>query len=76
MAFNYLRDYLGDSVFDAAMHEYFRQWKFKHPQPEDLHKLFETQLQAKIYHGFLLIYWVQPNEWTTKWSASKISSYL
>src|ERR1035437_5820146 len=42
MGFNYLRAYLGDSLYDAAMHEYYRQWKFKHPQPEDLHKLFES----------------------------------
>ncbi|HKI88833.1 MAG TPA: M1 family metallopeptidase [Draconibacterium sp.] len=41
-AFNYLRAYLGDSVFDAAMQEYFRQWKNKHPQPEDLREIFET----------------------------------
>ncbi len=43
IAFNYLRTYLGDSVFDAAMQEYFRQWKFKHPQPEDLREILETQ---------------------------------
>jgi hypothetical protein len=42
MGFNYLRAYLGDSLYDAAMHEYYWQWKFKHPQPEDLHKLFES----------------------------------
>ncbi len=42
-AFNYLRAYLGDSVFDAAMQEYYRQWKFRHPQPEDLRKIIETQ---------------------------------
>lgn len=42
MGFNYLRAYLGDSLYDGAMHEYYRQWKFKHPQPEDLRKLFES----------------------------------
>ena len=40
--FNYLRAYLGDSLYDAAMHEYYRQWKDKHPQPDDLSKLFES----------------------------------
>jgi len=39
---NYLRAYLGDSLYDAAMHEYYHQWKFKHPQPEDLRRLFES----------------------------------
>jgi hypothetical protein len=43
MGFNYLRAYLGDPLFDSVMHEYFRVWKFKHPQPDDLHQLFEAQ---------------------------------
>jgi len=36
MAFNYLRAYLGDSIFDAAMREYFHNWMFRHPRPDDL----------------------------------------
>jgi hypothetical protein len=40
--FNYLRAYLGDSLFDSTMHDYYRQWKFKHPQPNDLRKVFES----------------------------------
>ena len=43
MGFNYLRAYLGDSVYDSTMQAYFQQWKFKHPQPDDLCKLFESQ---------------------------------
>jgi len=43
MGFNYLRAYLGDPLFDTVMHEYFRVWRFKHPQPDDLHQLFEAQ---------------------------------
>ncbi len=42
-AFNYLRTYLGDAEFDVAMQEYFRQWKFRHPQPENLREIIETQ---------------------------------
>ena len=42
MAFNYLRAYLGDSIFDSAMHDYYRKWKFRHPQPDDLRKVFES----------------------------------
>ena len=41
-SFNYLRAYLGDSVYDSAMHDYYRLWKFKHPQPNDLQKVFES----------------------------------
>jgi len=40
--FKYLRAYLGDSLYDSAMHDYFRNWKFKHPQPDDLCKSFES----------------------------------
>lgn len=42
MAFNYLRTYLGDSVFEVAMHSYYENWRFKHPQPEDLRTVFEN----------------------------------
>ena len=42
IGFNYLRAYLGDSLFDSTMHDYYREWKFKHPQPDDLRKVFES----------------------------------
>jgi len=40
--FNYLRTFLGDSVFDSVMHDYYAKWKYKHPQPEDLRAVFES----------------------------------
>jgi hypothetical protein len=40
--FNYLRAFLGDSLFDAIMHDYYRKWKNKHPQPDDLRAVFES----------------------------------
>lgn len=40
--FNYLREYLGDSVFDSAIKNYYESWKFRHPQPKDLQKAFES----------------------------------
>jgi hypothetical protein len=42
IGFNYLRAYLGDSIFDAAMQEYYSTWKSKHPQPDDLRDIFES----------------------------------
>ena len=30
-----LRYVLGDDLFKAAMQNYFNQWKFAHPYPED-----------------------------------------
>jgi len=46
--FNYLRAYLGDSLFDSAMHEYYNQWNSKHPQPEDLRNVFESVTEKKL----------------------------
>ncbi|MGA2407157.1 MAG: M1 family metallopeptidase [Bacteroidales bacterium] len=39
--FNYLRAYLGDSLYDSIMHDYYRKWKNRHPQPEDLRAVFD-----------------------------------
>lgn len=41
LVFTYLRDYLGDSLFDASMQEYYNRWSFKHPQPADLRAALE-----------------------------------
>ncbi|HEY8399726.1 MAG TPA: M1 family metallopeptidase, partial [Cytophagaceae bacterium] len=37
----YLAAYLGQKRFDAAMQQYYEQWKFKHPYPEDMQQVFE-----------------------------------
>lgn len=42
LAFNYLRNYLGDDLFKECMHNYFDTWKFKHPTPSDIQKSFES----------------------------------
>jgi hypothetical protein len=41
IVFNYLRNYLGDELFDKSMQTYFNEWKFKHPKPENLQEVFE-----------------------------------
>ena len=41
IGFHYLKGYLGEELFDKCMNNYFDQWKFKHPKPEDLEKIFE-----------------------------------
>jgi hypothetical protein len=43
LGFNYLRAYLGDSLFDSAMHDYYRIWKYRHPGPDDLRAVFESR---------------------------------
>lgn len=40
-AFYHLRDYLGEDLFDKCMRNYYQEWKFKHPLPNDMHNSFE-----------------------------------
>jgi hypothetical protein len=35
MGYLYIKDYLGDALFTKALHHYIRQWKGKHPMPND-----------------------------------------
>lgn len=48
LIFQYLNNYLGDSTFDAAMQSYFRQWKFKHPQPDNIEQVFKESTRKDI----------------------------
>jgi Peptidase family M1 domain len=41
--YNYLRAYLGDSVFDPVMHDFYQEWKFRHPSPADIRSFFELR---------------------------------
>lgn len=40
VAMNYLRSYLGETLYDRCMHTYFDEWKFRHPYPADLKEVF------------------------------------
>jgi hypothetical protein len=40
--FTYLRAYLGDSLFDAVMKNFYSENKFTHPGPADLRRSFES----------------------------------
>jgi hypothetical protein len=46
--FNYLRAYLGDSLFDSIMHDYYRTWIYKHPQPDDLRAIFQSHTDKDL----------------------------
>ena len=46
--FYYLKGYLGETLFDQCMHNYFEKWKFKHPQPEDIQSVFEETTNQKL----------------------------
>ncbi len=48
LTFDYLMHYFGKEKFDAAMKFYFEQWKFKHPNPEDLIKTLQYYFNADL----------------------------
>ena len=48
IGFNYLRNYLGDPLFDSIMHDYYYKWKNKHPLPADLRKVFELRTDKDL----------------------------
>lgn len=48
VVFDYLRSYLGDTLYDKAMSTYFERWKFKHPMPEDLFSTLEEVTGRKL----------------------------
>lgn len=41
LAFSYLEQYLGREELDQILKNYYQQWQFKHPQPEDLRQAFK-----------------------------------
>lgn len=37
----WLEDYMGSDTFEVAMKDYFQQWQYKHPQPEDFRNIMQ-----------------------------------
>ena len=56
-AFRYLEEYLGREMIDKCFHAYFDQWKFKHPQPKDIQKVFEETSGKDLTWFF--VDWIQ-----------------
>lgn len=48
LVFEYLRHYWGDSLYNTAFQDYFEQWSFKHPQPDDLKNVLENASGEKL----------------------------
>ncbi len=44
----YLANYLGEDNFDKIMQNYYRKWRFKHPQPHDFRKVFEDAVNKDL----------------------------
>lgn len=51
----YLESYLGVEEYDRIMHEYFRTWQFKHPQPADFEAIFKKNATKDITWFFDLM---------------------
>ncbi|MFT3933368.1 MAG: M1 family aminopeptidase [Chitinophagaceae bacterium] len=50
-----LEQYLGKSLFDSCMHEYYKRWQFKHPYPQDLKKTMEEVSGKNVDAAFNLL---------------------
>ena len=50
-----LEDVLGKKLFDSSMHYYYRNWKFKHPYPEDFKASIEKSSGRKLDTVFNLL---------------------
>lgn len=48
LAFKYLEQYIGVSKFDSIMQKYYDEWKFKHPQPQDIEDVFESETSENL----------------------------
>jgi hypothetical protein len=46
---------LSKDILDKAIQEYFRQWQFKHPYPEDFKKVIETASGQNLDEEFALL---------------------
>jgi len=52
----FLESESGKEIFKAQMHQYFDQWKFKHPQPEDFKEAFRSVLGSKTDSVFSFLH--------------------
>ena len=44
----YLQHYLGEGKMDEILQDFYKQWEFRHPYPEDLEAVFSAHLQEDL----------------------------
>jgi len=44
----YLQHYLGEDKMDEILQDFYRQWEFRHPYPEDLEAVFAEHVQEDL----------------------------
>ena len=67
--FQYLEKYVGVAAVDEAIQAYYQEWKFKHPQPNDLQRSMEQSLDMDL--GWIF----QSSLAKEGWSDYRIQSY-
>jgi len=53
---DHLMAYLGEEVMDKCLRAYYDEWRFKHPHPEDMRKVFERESDKNlgwVFEGFI-----------------------
>jgi aminopeptidase N len=50
-----LEQELGREKFDNLIHDYYNQWKFKHPYPEDMKAVFQKDAGKDMTPEFDLL---------------------
>lgn len=48
LAFDMLRTFMGEDVFDRAIRAYFTTWKFRHPSPSDLQAILAAHCDCDL----------------------------
>lgn len=70
-----LEENLGTALFDKAMQDYYNQWKFKHPQPEDFKQSME-QTSGKNLDALFGLLHKKGSLDTTKPKKLKLTSFF
>lgn len=67
----WLRGYIGEDSFNAAMKDYFNQWKFKHPYPDDFKNVIQSHTDKDIQWFFDELYSDKPIDFAIKKVSNK-----
>lgn len=62
----WLEDYMGKESFQKAMQQYFNEWKFKHPYPEDFEQIFRASTDKNLDWFFAALHSSKPVDYKIK----------
>ncbi len=51
-----LENFIGQPLFDSCLHEYYNEWKFKHPSPKDFKTIVQNVSKKNIDSVFNMLY--------------------